>query len=116
MFVVNGGTANGNIDLGVYHMSGAAVITVGATAQSGTNARQYVTAKALLSPGSYYMGLSLSSGTGTTFRSAPTTVLIRITGCLQEASANPLPSSMTPAAVANAYLPFFGITKTASGF
>ena len=65
----NGATATGNVDIGIYSESGTRLASTGATAQAGTSAVQTIafTASVTLTPGRYYMGLSLSSATGTVF-------------------------------------------------
>lgn len=117
---VNGATANGNVDLGIYAWTatgGDLLYSTGAVAQAGTDAPQYVTKDLLLTPGEYYLALSLSSGTGTTHRlSSVSGNTMRILGPLQQATAHPLPSSMTPAAIATGYWPLFGITQTTTGY
>lgn len=116
---INGATANGNVDCGIYRATDAGgdlLASTGAVAQSGTDVPQYASLALLLGPGEYYLGLSLSSGTGTTHRIAASIPVSRICGMLQQATAHPLPSSITPAVVATAYLPAFGLTSTASGF
>lgn len=114
---VNGATASGNVDLGVYSSAGTRLFSTGATAQAGTNAPQYVTVDWLVQPGEYYLALSLSSSTGTVQRSVIIpTAFERVLGGLQQATAHPLPSSMTPAALGQAFWPLFGLTRTTTGF
>jgi hypothetical protein len=115
---VNGGTVTGQADVGIFDaQSGVKLFSTGATAQSGTNASQYVTVDWLVQPGSYYLGMSLSNTAGI-FSAAPggQTSYMRLSGCLQEASAHPLPSTMTPAAITSIYWPLFGLTRTTSGY
>jgi hypothetical protein len=118
VFVVNGTTATGNWDLGLFSaLTLTKLYSTGAVAQSGTSALQYSTVNWLVQPGEYYLALSLSSGSGTTFRTtAATSTRMGMIGCLQQATAHPLPSTLTPAAVANAYWPMFGLTRTTAGF
>lgn len=115
---VNGTTANGNVDLGLYSaVSGAKLYSTGATLQSGTSATQYVSVDWLVQPGEYFLALSLSSGTGTIFRTTGASAIVcRMAGVLQEASAHPLPTTMTPVTATNAYWPLFGLTRTTSGY
>ena len=112
-----------NMDFGIYSADGGErIYSTGSTAASGVNAAQYVDATDfMLGPGRYYFALADSSNTanrgGQGSTTAPTTVArCRIAGILQEASALPLPATMTPSAVANICLPLCGITRTASGF
>lgn len=121
VFWVNGTSVTSvNMDLGIYSSAGERIYSTGSTAQVGASAVQYVDPTDFtLSPGRYYMAVACSSttanrgGQGTT---APTVPRIRLGGVLQEASALPLPNTMTPSAVANACVPFCGFTRTASGF
>jgi hypothetical protein len=111
----NGGTANGTVDLGIFSADGKKLYSTGATTQSGTSAIQYAAVDWLIQPGEYYLALSLSSGTGTIQRSTNiTAVALRLTGILREDSAHPLPATMTPAAMASAYVPLFGLTRMSS--
>jgi hypothetical protein len=113
VFWVNGTTATGNVDCGIYTAAGVKITSTGTTAQAGTSATQSVAlaAEYRLSIGTYYLGLALSSATGTTFRAAPGIPVIALMGCAQEAGATTLPATMTPATIANDYLPVFGITS-----
>ncbi len=110
LFVVNGSAVTGNVDIGLYTLDYARLLSTGSTAQSGTNAVQSIdVTDTPLDAGLYYLALALSSGGATTFRQAPATVLAcRVAGQFEELSALPLPATMTPAASANAYVPLFG--------
>ena len=92
----NGGTADGNIDLGIYDESGTLLVSTGAVAQSGTDTEQVRDiADTTLGPGVYYLGVSLSSAAGRT-RAYPTTAPIPAAlGLLMEAAAHPLPATAT---------------------
>lgn len=115
MFVLNGGTANGDIDIGIYDSSGTRLISSGATAQSGTNTFQLIDiTDTLLGPGQFYLAISLSSGTGTTTRvNTSSAQLLQCYGLAQEASAHPLPVTATFATIGQAYVPIFGLTTQA---
>lgn len=115
---INGGTAAGSVDVGIYSEAGALIVHTGNIAQSGANARQIQAMSTVLQAGSYYLAISLSSSTGTVFRATANIDQghYRTQGLLQQAAANPLPASMTPATIANLVWPCFGITRTASGF
>ncbi len=124
LFWSNGTTATGNVDVGIFHgTSLSKLVSTGAVAQSGTSTLQYVASASfspagdyLLTAGTYFLGASLSN-TAHMFRSSDHNAnTMRFSGVLQEASAHPLPSTITPAAVASAYWPLFGMTRTASGY
>lgn len=115
-FWANGGTSNGNVDLGIFdRRTKTKLFSTGAVGQGTVSVLQYVSEDWLILPGDYYMGLALSSGTGTITRlSAWTAQTMRNVGCLQEASAEPLPTTMTPALIGQAYWPLFGLTRMSS--
>jgi hypothetical protein len=116
----NGNAAGNNWDIGIYTAAGARLWSAGSTVGSGNAAPQFVSPSGplLLLAGRYYLGAVHS--TTTAGRSYATTAyaaqFLRQAGMLQEASALPLPAVMTPVAIASAYIPLAGITRTASGF
>lgn len=117
MWWVNGSTAAGNVDIGIYDARNNLLLSSGATAQAGTSAFQYVTKQALLRRGAYWLALSLSSTSGTLQRSNTlSTAVLRLSGYAQMASAHPLPATLVPAAMASTFFPCFGITTSPSGF
>jgi hypothetical protein len=110
-----------NFDFGIYTGDGRKVYSTGSTAASGASLPQYVTpgTSFILSAGRYYFGLSCSSITASRGGQGTTSMSIadeRMVGMLQEASALPLPATMTGVAVANPYIVLCGVTRTASGF
>lgn len=110
-----------NFDLGIYTADGTKLYSTGSTAASGASASQYVTPSPdfVLSPGRYYLALACSSITASRGGQGVTSVSIarlRMLGVLQEASALPLPATMTGVAVANSCYPLCGITRTSTGF
>lgn len=121
VFWYNGSSvASVNVDFGIYTADGTLIYSTGSTARSGASAAQYVTPTSfLLSSGRYYFGHSCDSTTANRGGVASTTGTVArsaLAGLLQEASALPLPATMTPVTIANVYLPLCGITRTASGF
>lgn len=113
---VNGGTINGNVDMGVYSESGQTLlVSTGSTAQSGTNALQTVAVSYTLSPGRYYLAFATSSATATFARQNNSVASTRAAGFRQHtttAGANvPLPSSLTFAAHNATPNPYVGITR-----
>lgn len=110
MWVENGTVVAGNVDVAIYDASGARLVSMGSTAQAGTSAVQvFDITDTYLAAGRYYMGLALSSATATVIRAAPNLEMERCLGVQQQATAFPLPSTVTFAAVTTAYVPFFGI-------
>lgn len=107
MFAYNGATASGNTDIGIYDFGGTRLVSIGATAQSGTSAIQlFNITDTVLVPGQYWMAMSNSGTTGTYFRAALGVTVLGMAGASQDASS--LPSSMSFTAPASAYLPIFG--------
>lgn len=117
---VNGATVAGNVDVGVYTISGTTatrVASTGAVAQAGASVMQVVTPTAFtLAAGvQYWFAMSCSLATATVWKSAAGTVALRPAGCFQiTASANPLPSTGTVAVIAQTHLPLFGFSELAT--
>lgn len=111
LWLLNGATATGNVDIGVYNSSFTRLISSGATAQSGTSAVQFFDVTDTLLPrGVVYLGISLSSGTATTIRyGAGIQGLCSALGMVQQSTAHPLPSTATPATMGQAYIPVAGM-------
>lgn len=126
VYWVNGSDVTSvNRDFGIYNAEGTRLYSTGSTAASGASDIQYVTPSSefLLAPGRYYMALSNSSTTANRGPAGIVTVSTgQITlgtgaGVVQQASAVPLPATMTPATVGlSLAVPLCGITNTSSGF
>ena len=111
MWVANGAAVSGNIDIGIYNEAFSKLVSIGSTAQAGTSVNQvFDITDVSLAPGRYYVAVAMDNTTGTVLRSAITTPMQRFMGCVQMASAFPLPSTFTPATMANAHIPHAGIT------
>lgn len=107
MFAYNGTIAGGNTDIGIYDFGGNRLVSMGATAQAGTSVIQaFNITDTVLGPGQYFMGMSNSGTTGTYLRVAPGVTVLSLSNCSQSATA--MPSSMSFATPASAYLPIFG--------
>lgn len=112
-FWLNGATAAGNIDIGIYKEDGTKVVSMGNTAQGTVNIIQEVdiTDTFLPAPARYFMGLACSLGTATLFSIAPTAPICKAWGIYTQATASPLPSPATFALDATwAYVPLFGFS------
>jgi hypothetical protein len=98
LFVLNGGTATGNVDIGIYEMeSNVRLISTGAVAMSGTNTVQIISiTPVLLKAGKYWLGISHSSGSGTFFALSIGATSTEVLVLKEELSAHPLPSTATP--------------------
>lgn len=111
LWIWNGATSSGNVDIGLYNASFTKLTSSGSTAQGTINVIQEfdITDYALV-PGVYFLGLAMSSGTATVFAATPNvTTYLGTYGITQEASALPLPATATPAQVTNAVMPYAGI-------
>lgn len=111
MWTINAFTANGNVDVGIYAPDGTRIDSTGAVASAGFYSMQRFTMNnKVLGPGQYYMAMSRSSGTNTSFAFTPSQIpQLRILGALQMAAAHPLPAAATFATMTSAHLPTIGI-------
>lgn len=103
------GTASGNIDAGLYDSAGNRLYSSGSTAQSSASPLQTVSPTLNVTGGLYYVAMAADNVTGTL--TASTTVsatTLRLCGAFSQASAFPLPSTITVggAAPTTAYLPW----------
>jgi hypothetical protein len=98
---LNGGTSNGNVDMGIYDDRFHRVISTGSTAQGTINVVQSVAVgPVLLLPGNYYFALALSSATATIFGLSGSLSNVSNTdyqGIFEQATAFPLPDPAVPA-------------------
>lgn len=117
-FIANGGSVSGNFDIGLFTRDGRKLASTGSTAQSGTNTTQYAgTFDVILQPAGYYLAVVLDNTTGTMARQTVVANIVgRMAALLEEASAFPLPATMTPATITTGIVPLCGFTSTASGF
>ncbi len=117
LFWTNGGTVNGNTDVGIYSFDGTTKLgSTGSTLNAGTNAQQVVNVTDFsIGPNQrYWLALSSDSGTQTYFRNAIIVAGLDLLGIKQQTSAwsSGLPSSATFATPSVAYLPLFGYKGT----
>lgn len=111
MFVYNYATVAGNCDVGIYNDDLTLIVSAGSTVQAGASALQFFAVDLTLNPGCYYLGLS-SNSTTATFAAmvSGTATRHRYLGILQQATAFPLPATITPVAIAVARIPAIGLT------
>lgn len=96
LFVANGATASGNIDLGVYAPDGTRLVSTGSTAQSGTNDLQvFDVTDTLIGRGYYYIAVAMDNTTGTLIRNNFSSQTARYQGFAKQDTAFPLPASAT---------------------
>lgn len=107
---INGATASGNMDVGIYTIDGTRIVSKGSTAQSGTNALQTLDiTDTQLFPGSYLMAMVMDNATGTVFRKGTNSILMKTMGCYQQATAFPLPATATFATLTGSFIPILGL-------
>lgn len=119
MFVLNGSAvANGTVDMAIYETASgdakpsARLVTAGATTTANANALQFldIADTTLVGGGLYFMGISMSSGSDTAFRTSGLGVLaLQAIGTFQQAAVATLPDPAVPVAPTLAYTPLFGI-------
>jgi hypothetical protein len=109
MSVLNGATAAGNTDVGIYDEDMARLVSIGPTAQSGTSVVQtFDVTDTFLNPGAYFLALASTDATATFIAGAfVNTARGRVCCCLQETglSSGTLPATATPAAFAQTFIP-----------
>lgn len=109
MFHHNGATVSGNIDVGIYDAKGTRLISSGSTAQAGTSVLQiFNVTDTWLGSGLFYFAAAMDNGTGTLTRHAH--AWGAALGCVQQASAFPLPATATFAAYGTGFIPVLGAT------
>jgi len=113
---VNGSSVTGTADFGVYSAAGARLISTGSVSRSGASAPQLIdfSGTIVLPPGLYYMAMSASSGAANTNwqNASVTSATGKMLGILQQATAHPLPATMSPAAWASTGYPLMGLYRT----
>lgn len=111
----------GNIDLGIYDAASyTRIISTGSTAKGTATTCVFIgVTDIVLPPGDYYMGVVVSSTGGSLQRLAfaadvgDQVGMCRICGLLQEdLGATTLPTTMTPVAVAQNYVPIIGFSQS----
>lgn len=106
LLVNNGTTVAGNIDVGIFDVNGSRMVSMGSVIQSGTSASQlFDIPDTTLLPGMYYMGLALSNVTGTISGFGGVFVDMAPMGFGQQASAFPLPATISPTTFSGTFAP-----------
>lgn len=113
---VNGSSASGNRDFGIYSIGGARIFSTGSTAASGASVPQWVTVTPfLLPPGDYYFAFNSSDTTNAVAGGATSAAQQRFAGILQEAvGATALPATATFATATVATVNMCGISWSTS--
>ena len=112
MFVLNGDVVSGNIDVGIYDRGGARVVSIGSTAQAGTDViQEFDIADTLLNAGLYYLACAMDNATGKIQNLGITLIAGMSMGVAEMASAFPLPTTATFAPLSGtARIPFVAAT------
>jgi hypothetical protein len=110
LFWHNGGTASGNVDVGIFSEDGKKIISTGAQAQGTISVLQeFDIADTVIGRGRFYLGISASSATATFLSNAVPLQLAKAFGWVQMATCHPLVDA-TFAAYATAIQPVFGLS------
>jgi len=109
LFCYNGAAPTGNIDIGIYNESGTLLVSIGSTAQSGTNALQvFDIVDAIIPAGRHYLAVGVSSASATIFGVQPNAAFCQAMGMAYMAAAFVLPATVT-LATAKAFVPIIGL-------
>lgn len=116
IFVINGATLAGSLDMGIYDAGGVRLFSVGGTVQSGTSLTQEVpiSPPLTLGPGLYYLAFVATTGSATYQYWTPTISLLPGLGVFQQANAYPLPSNATFGGILVSRVPSVGISQRSS--
>ena len=112
---INGANAvTGTFDMAVLDLAGTRLGSVGSTSQAGSvNVLQIYslsTVVALTIPGSYYLGMSVSTTSATYFRNALGAARFgNALGMLEQLTAHPIRATATFAANTGTYMPWIGL-------
>lgn len=114
LFVFNGGTVSGNVDVGIYDASYNRLVSAGSTAQTGTGRiQEFDVGDTTIGPGQFYMAMAPDNTNGHYIR-WPLDVSVdggEMLGLLEDESAFPLPDPLVPIAFDNStILPIFGLS------
>jgi len=95
-------TQSGNCDIGIYDENFVRLVSMGSTAVAAAGVQVFNIADTTIGPGIYYFAFVASSTTPAFRRSAVSAPVLRTLGAFAQASALPLPSTATPAAISSA--------------
>jgi len=109
LYSANGGTASGNIDVGIFSEDGYKLTSNTNVTHSGTSVPQYYDITDLIiGAGTYYLGVSMDNTSGQLFRTNTSVRFQQALGVVKQASAYPLPSQVTFATPTASYIPLIG--------
>lgn len=111
MFIHNGATVSGNVDVGIYDESGNRLVSSGSTAQAGVSALQvFDVTNTNLYPGRYFLAVTFDNTTGTILVTSMPGTSQKSFGVLQRTLAFPLPVTVTFQASSLSPVPLVGLS------
>ena len=113
-WLINGATAAGNVDIGIYDLNGYRIASTGSTAQGTVSVLQSIDVTDFtIGPGGFYLAMALDNGTATSLSNSMTAIQTRELGLAEMAAAFPLPATATLAVVSTAAirLHLFGLSR-----
>lgn len=116
-FAMNGATAAGNTDVGIYDHEFNLIVSSGATAMSGTNAiQEFDITDTLINPGRYWLA-HLTTSTGTYFLNGASVgdeQILSVVPLLAQTGLSALPSTATPTknTAASPFIIVFGFSTS----
>lgn len=113
---LNGATAAGNVDVGIYTISGTTatrVVASTAQAQAGASVMQVATTftTTTIGPGLYYFAMSCSLATATVWKLSLNATVSRPFGCFEAVTSHPLPATATVTVFTASHIPAFGFSE-----
>ena len=110
MFIFNGATISGNVDLGIYDKDGTRLVSTGSTAQAGASSVQTIAVvNTPIGPGLFYMALAINNTTATVYLWNLANYRSKCFGLAMQAAVFPLPVIATFATYSD-YLYLYGLT------
>lgn len=113
LWCYNGAAVSGNLNMGIYDVTGKLIVEIGSTVHSGVNVLQvFDIADTKIGPGDFYLAIICDNVTSAFFRIAPAQAgFCQAMGMLQEAGSGAvLPATATFASVASAFVPEIGFS------
>jgi hypothetical protein len=112
LFIYNGVTVSGNVDVGLYTIDGARLVSSGSVAQSPVSSiQEFGSWNILLPPAIYYFAMVMDNNVGYTLKLGSATSRSRAIGCLEQAATFPLPATATFAVGTGAFYPLVGAAE-----
>lgn len=107
-------TQSGNMDVGIYNVSYARLVSMGSTAVAAAGLQEFDITDTVMGPGQFYWGMCVDNTTAAFMvhtGSGAAANRLKGWGVAQEAvGAVTLPATATPAVVATGYLPWIGMS------